>query len=454
MTFSPGSLLSSLNSLLPDDWQQRKLLIALSGGMDSVVLLHSLCALKTQGKLSNPLSAVHINHGLQTQADDWQQHCEELCDQLGVPIHSEAVEVVVSASGSGLENAARVARYQVFESRMDEQTVLLQAHHRDDQMETLLLRLMRGAGALGLSGIPACRALANGLLARPLLVFDRSWLQGWAEQQGLRWQEDESNADEQFDRNYCRRSLLPMIEKRWPAYRESWSKTVALESESAQMLQSLAEIDLQACLSDCGKGVKVTAAMELDEPRRRNMVRYWISAMGLADPGWNRLRQLSMEVLPAAQDSAGIELESYMLQRFRSVLFAVSNAVHTVQEEQASWDIGASSQIELTDNGSLEAISQNGKGLSLAKCEDLDIRYRQGSESCQLAGRPTKMLKKILHEERIELWLRSRMPLLYSGDTLVCIPGVGVAEGFQAQGDEQGWQINWQKPAMLYAPDL
>ncbi len=456
MTFSLDSLLSSLYSLLPSAGAERKLLIALSGGMDSVVLLHALAELRKQGSLQQRIAAVHVNHGIQEEAASWQGFCENLCASLDIPVRCRSVDLKLAETTGSLENAARIARYQVFEELIEADTVLLQAHHRDDQMETLLLRLMRGAGAQGLSGIPSARKLGAGRLLRPLLEFDRVELLSYARRNELEWVEDASNADQNFDRNYCRHTLLPMIEERWPAYRESWSKTVTLESESLALQQALAEIDLQACLNEDARGLKLDALILLDDPRRRNLLRYWIASKGLADLGWNRLRQLSLEVLSAAEDSACLEGDGFSLMRFQGNLFALKSDSHRQQPEQdLQWNLvaaveGDSNEISLQENGSLRCSVEAGRGLSVRKTgETLQIRYRRGGESCRLTGRPNKLLKKILHEQQVETWLRSRIPLLFSGEELVCIPGIGIAEAYQAEEGEQGWHIQWEQPSLL-----
>ena len=469
MTFSLDSLLSALHSLLPSAEKDQQLLVALSGGLDSVVLLHGLSVLRQQGKLKNEIAAVHINHGLQKEADSWQSFCMNLCNKLDVPISCHSVDLNIPETDSssektgmekrgaekgtvkrGIENAARIARYEVFDGLMGPSTVLLQAHHRDDQMETLLLRLMRGAGALGLSGIPASRALGMGCLVRPMLQFDRAELLSYAQENDLEWVEDVSNTDQNFDRNYCRHTLLPMVEERWPSYRESWSKTVALESESLALQQALAEIDLNSCLNENATGLKVDEVMKLDDPRRRNLLRFWLSTLGLPDLGWNRLRQLSLEVLAAAEDTARLEGEGYALLRFRGSLFAVRNdSLTTAVDQDLQWRLSEPQEFSLQGNGRLISALETGLGLSAEKSVTLNIRYRQGGESCRLSGRPRKLLKKILYEHHVEPWLRSRIPLLFCGDELVCIPGIGVAEGYQAEEGEKGWRVEWEKPRLL-----
>ena len=224
--------------------QQPSFLIGLSGGMDSVVLLYGMCKV-AEGSLNQAaIRAVHVNHGLQAEADQWQSFCEGLCDDLDVPLHVEKVEIKSdNSSDPSIENLARKARYGVFESQLQDGEVLILAHHLDDQLETLLFRLNRGAGLKGRSAIPQKRDFAKGEIYRPLLEVGREELQRFAEEHNLEWIKDQSNQDTTFDRNFLRKEILPAIESRWPNYRSSWSKSLQLIAEANDMLQKLAAID-------------------------------------------------------------------------------------------------------------------------------------------------------------------------------------------------------------------
>lgn len=439
--------------------------LGLSGGMDSIVLLYALNELKKQSKLDFEFRAVHVNHGLQANADDWQRHCEQLCAQLCIQLSSVEVSIdspatIAPDSTAGLENAAREARYQVFEQQLKPGEVLLLAHHRDDQMETLLLRLMRGSGSRGLSGIPRTRAVGEGFLLRPLLGFDRQQLHKYASHHQLQWMEDPSNQDQRFDRNYCRHSLLPMLETRWPGYRDSWVKTATLAEETEGLLQELAALDLESIATASKAVVQIDKLLLLSDPRRRNVLRYWLAQLKLPELGWNRLHQLANEVL-LASDSASLDAGGFQLSRYKGCLYALRGLEDISRQGSAQnllWDFAGSAELELQDlalpalllpnNGSLTAKLKEEPGLAVASCSQLQIRYRQGGESCRLAGRPNKSLKKILQEYEIEPWLRNRIPLLYQREQLVCIPGIGVSEEFAAKPGEPGLIVEWLRPVL------
>ncbi|MEM7019036.1 MAG: tRNA lysidine(34) synthetase TilS [Pseudomonadota bacterium] len=216
--------------------------VAYSGGIDSHVLLHLL-------KTSSPrsiISAVHIHHGLQSNADGWAQHCEDVCQNLDIPC--QVIRVNVSQDkGASLEESARKARYVAFADLLDPNEILCMAHHADDQAETVLLRMLKGAGPNGLAGMPATRQLGNGWLWRPLLTQPRETLVAYANQHKLRWIEDTSNTDTRFDRNFLRQNILPTLKERWPGLLQTFNRTAAHQQQTSEMLKQLGELDWQQC---------------------------------------------------------------------------------------------------------------------------------------------------------------------------------------------------------------
>ena len=214
--------------------------IAFSGGLDSTVLLHLLADL-AKTELLPALSAIHIHHGLQTAADAWPQHCQVVCDALGVPLLIERVKV---QPGASLERAARDARYAVFSAQTLANDVLLTGQHRDDQAETLLFRLLRGAGVRGLSGMPQQRPVGQGTLIRPLLAVTRAELERYAQAHSLSWIEDPSNQHRQFSRNYLRHQVMPALSERWPQAQANMARSAAHLRDAQGLLDELAQMDL------------------------------------------------------------------------------------------------------------------------------------------------------------------------------------------------------------------
>ncbi|MBL4892870.1 MAG: tRNA lysidine(34) synthetase TilS [Rhizobiaceae bacterium] len=445
MNYSPQTLHDKLEAALNELASTDKFLIGLSGGLDSVVLLHAMVKLRDDSSADFQLRALHINHQLQDQAQSWEKHCLTLCAKLAVECISTKVEI---SAASGLENAAREARYREFEAELLPDEELLLAHHRDDQMETLLLRLIRGSGSRGLSGIPASRVLAASRLLRPLLDIDTEELQRYAESEQLSWIEDPPNKDEDFDRNYCRHSLLPLIEARWPGYRQSWSKSAMLASESEALLQELAVIDLGQIVAESESIVSREKLLALSQPRQRNVLRHWLAGLGAKELGWNQLQQLCKEVLPKA--SGQFIAKDFHLFCFRERVYVLAS--HELILSMDKIDVAAiqglpvAGEVVLPGNGLLRIQEAQGAGICADKLSTLSIRYRQGGETCRLAGRPSKTLKKILQESEIPPWLKSRIPLLYDGEDLAYIPGIGVSEEFAAKGVVPGCFIEWEQP--------
>lgn len=450
MNNSPQLLQSKLETALTELASTRKFLIGLSGGLDSVVLLHAMVRLRDQSGAGFQLRALHINHQLQDQAQSWEQHCLSLCAKLGVEFISSRVEI---SGSTGIENAAREARYREFEAALLLDEELLLAHHRDDQMETLLLRLTRGSGSRGLSGIPRSRVLGASRLLRPLLDIDREELQRYAESEQLAWVEDHSNKDEGLDRNYCRHSLLPLIEARWPSYRESWSKSAVLASESEALLQELAAIDLGQIVAESESVVSREKLLALSQPRRRNVLRHWLAGLGAEELGWNQLQQLSSEVLLGS--SGHFVAGDFQIFCFRERVYVLDSQQLEQDPDKTVLDpidlasmpeLPIAGEVVVAGNGSLRFRETQGEGVCADKLNNLSIRYRRGGETCRLVGRPSKTLKKILQESAVPPWLRNRIPLLYDGEDLAYIPGIGVSEELAAKGAESGCIIEWEQP--------
>lgn len=410
--------------------------IALSGGLDSTVLLHLLAGLAQREALP-PLSAVHIHHGLQTQADAWPAACQRLCDSLSIPLQVIHVHV---APGSSVERAAREARYQALQATLGQGEVLFTAHHADDQAETLVFRLVRGAGVSGLSGMPAARALGEGRLARPLLNCSRHELQAYAEAHGLAWVEDPSNTDEQLSRNYLRQQVMPELRARWPAALENIARAAGHMAEASQLLDELAVIDLGAAqiVSDgysppvpC---LSLTALRGLSEARQHNALRHWLRPWTLMPDaahwaGWQTLRD-------AAPDAAPVwRLQGGELRRTDERLWWLSGT--WLQDPPPPTFIVAQAHAVqvLPGNGSVRIEGRLPAG-------DWQLTYRQGGERMWVPGRGSRDLKRLLNERQVPVFLRQRLPLLLCDGELRAVanlPGL--------DGDPQGlWRLQWQPP--------
>jgi len=453
MKYDPCLLLTPL-SLVTDC---KRLIVALSGGLDSMVLLVSLQKLCSEGKLEQELRAIHVNHGLNSGAGDWEAFCRASCSCLDIPL--EIVHLNMSSIAIGnLEERARKARYAEFESRLNPVDCLLMGHHRDDQMETLLLRIMRGSGPRGLASIPVSRLLGDSMILRPLLGIDRRALRRYAMQEEVNWIEDDSNQNADFDRNYLRHEIMPLLENRWPGYRESWDKTLQLSHEADLLLTELAVLDLAAVATEDLQVLELVPLLTLTESRQRNLLRHWLDCIAFPSLGWNQLLKLTREVIPARSDSsASLTCEGGCLRPYRGRLYALKSDRPFIPELQL-WDIKNQSALPLAGNGQLNGVSQSkerssGAGVDLLRADvgALSVRYRIGGEAFRLAKRPTKSLKSLLQESGVAPWLRERQPLLFIGEKLICVPGIGVCEGFTADDGGNGYSIHWQAPDCYYS---
>ncbi len=433
MSFTPAHLLQQLAQLPA----ARRYWVAYSGGCDSHVLLHALATLRTH--LDTPLHAIHINHGLQMQAGAWETHCRQVCAQLSIPL--EVVRVnAAHAAGESPEAAARVARYGVFTEILQDDDILLMAHHQDDQAETLLLQMLRGAGLKGLAAMPVLTRLGRGRLARPLLDFTRSVLSHYAVQQGLVWIDDPSNTDVRFDRNFLRHEVMPLLHQRWPATTSILSRVAEHMAEGASLLRDLAEQDFTQHRV-AGQRLTVASLRALDAARLRNLLRYWLfDVCRLTMPDSRHLNRIVHEVLPAAGDAMPIvSWRGGEVRRYRGELYAL-------QPETAPLPTGLPIAWDGKQALSLHQqvlIPHLVKGQGIARQfltgQDLSVRFRQGGESCMPLGRKHHhSLKKLFQEWGVPPWQRERVPLLYVGDDIAQIVGYCICEPFQTNPQQEG----------------
>jgi tRNA(Ile)-lysidine synthase len=460
--------------------------VALSGGLDSSVLLHLFARLRTLG-LRAPLSALHVQHGLQREAEAWLEHCRTVCAALDVPFVYERLQLGNSATlsstplpltGEGLklpspacgrggggegkeesdesganvsEDTARTARYAAFAKHLPQGGVLLHAHHRQDQVETVLFRFLRGSGVRGLGGMPKARRFAAGWLLRPLLDLPRTALAHYAQEHALTWVEDPSNAEPHYTRNFLRQRILPVLQERWPALERQIQQSAEHSLEAAALLEELAEMDLRTARGPHLTMLSLSALAALSPARRRNLLRHWYRhAAGPAAPllPATLLDALQRELLTAAPDAApcwrwGEAGRGGDLRRYGAYLYLVPPL--PMLPEQMTLVAGAPLDLP-APLGRLTWRETPTGGLALAKGEALHLRFRQGGERLKPVGRPTRELKKFLQERGIAPWLRDYVPLIYRGAELIAVADFTVAETAAAKAGENALQLVWERP--------
>ncbi|WP_153787577.1 tRNA lysidine(34) synthetase TilS [Pseudomonas sp. EMN2] len=409
--------------------------IAFSGGLDSTVLLH-LLADYARHHPAPPLRAVHVHHGLQAAADAWPAHCKTVCDALGIELEVICVQV---APGASLEQAARDARYTAFEKLLAPGAVLFTGQHRDDQAETLLFRLLRGAGLRGLSAMPEARPLGQGGLVRPMLKLSREQLQAYARSKGLVWVDDPSNTDTTYARNYLRGEVLPLLRQRWPQAEANLARSAEHLGEALGLLDELAAADLATA---CGNAplpwlgldsLDLATLAALSPARQRNALQYWLGRRTrLPDSrhwaGWNDLRDAAADARPVWRLTDG------ELQRSHGRIWWLSGEWQRTPSAQPAWQ-DPTQPLALPGNGHVRLAAQS-------TAAGLRIAYRQGGEVLELPGRGRRDLKRLLNELQVPHFVRPRLPLLYQGERLLAVanlPELGAAN----------CQLHWQPPTSV-----
>lgn len=415
------------------------LLLAFSGGVDSCVLLHALAQAKKT--LNFNLKAMHVHHGLSPNADQWADFCANTCLAYKVPL--EVIKVnVEKGAGWGLEAAAREARYQALLAANADYILL--AHHQDDQAETLLLQLLRGAGLKGLSAMAAQDSDRS--LLRPLLDIPRLEIEAYAKSAKLAWIEDESNLDTQYDRNYCRHEVMPVLKARFPAASATLARSAAHIAEAADLLDELAEIDAQTCLLKGLMNVELLAALTL--PRAKNLFRWWLSSLGFLAPSKDRLDDMLTQLMIAGADaSIKVMLDKandIYLRRYQGFAYIEINHPEQASEIAMIWQ--GEDSLTMPDGTQLVFERKQGEGLAIDRLggHKLRVASRQGGERFKPdLARPTRTLKHLLQEANMPPWLRERLPLIYLDDTLAVVPHIGVNCMMQATERDMGLVITW-----------
>lgn len=444
-----NAVLDSLSSFQTELEAAGRLYVAYSGGLDSHVLLHGLRQLLGADRLS----AIHVNHQLSPEAGHWASHCRAVCAGLGVDFIYSEIEVPVRASR---ENAAREARYGVFERHLDEGDLLLMAHHADDQAETILYRLMRRSGPRGLAGMPRSRPLGKGRLLRPLLSLDRNSLAAYARTRELRWVEDASNRSHQFDRNFLRHEIIPRLARRWPNYATRIADAGGLCEQAAQLNAHLATLDLRTLNwrpERLGWSLDIAPLTALDRARQANLLRHLATELDEQPPGHRVIDQVLDHVLSAGTGrNPLVRWSGGQWRRFRQRLYLLPAQHLNIglsgvgdAEFKRSWN--PAEPLCLPDGAVLEATPGTGSGLMARLTGNLSIRHRSGGERCRPVGRAGSAgLKKLFQEYSLEPWLRDRVPLVYRGAELVAVGDLWVCEGFQTGPHQPGWHLTWRYP--------
>jgi tRNA(Ile)-lysidine synthase len=416
-------------SLSTSHKKMKSMTVALSGGVDSVVLLHLLHQLQ---KIQNfTLKASHVHHGLSKNADKWVKFCEKLCTKLSIPLDVNYIKLPQKKS-LGIEGEARQLRYEkLLQSQTD---LVVLAHHEDDQAETFLLQLIRGAGVKGLSSMAHFDDTRR--LWRPLLNTPRIDIESYAKKHKLKWIEDESNQNIDFDRNFIRSKVLPILKNRFNHIIKVISRSASHLAEAQYLLDDLAKMDLKSYLkSDNYKHkLHVKTLDKLSLSRAKNVLRYWLEINDQMMPSKDLLDELLRQVLTAKKDATiKIQLsKDFEIRRYQDEIYIVQKNQNGQKNYEIIWK--GESEIILPNGQKLTFKKVKGRGIHLKFLRDqkLKIRNRQGGESFKPdSKRPTKKIKQLLQESDLPSWERDFFPMIFVGDELAALPNFGIDQKYQ-----------------------
>ena len=455
------------------------ILIGLSGGVDSVVLLHLLH--KLASRFTWQLSAVHVHHGISQHADKWAEFCVELCARHHIPLHIEHVDIAPLRAAHGIEAAARKLRHAAFATQPCDFVAL--AHHADDQAETLLLQLLRGSGVRGASGMPVLSLSKRPVLSlmeplairlscqetpakslvmskrtllaghadspnvlRPLLHCSRQEILDYAAAHDLQWIEDESNSDDNYPRNFLRHRVLPLLSEKFPAYRATLTRSAQHFAEASSLLDELAHQDAAQAIE--GETLAVAALKVLSPPRAKNLLRYFLHGLSAPMPQAVQLDDMLQQLCHARKDAAVcIAYGEWQVCRYQGKVYALralgkfnrSLVLPWRGEAELWWPaLNACLCFDQEQHPPGEILLSSAISLSKLQGGQVTLRLRRGGE--YLRPHPdaaTRSLKNLLQEQHIPTWQRDRLPLMYCGEKLVCVLGVAVAAEYLPDKEAQ-----------------
>lgn len=412
-------------------------IIAFSGGCDSVVLLHALHALVPPENLL----VVHINHGLQSAANQWDDFCKNQVETLNIAYVSATADL--HGLTGNIEERARKERYRLLARQMSAKDILITAHHQNDQAETLLLQLMRGSGVDGLGGMNEQTVFKPGLLIRPLLNISRAKLETYAADYKLEWVDDPSNADNSFDRNFLRNEIIPHLKQRWPSVSENIARSASNCQEAGELVKTQSNTDLLDCLGSHDHILLINKLKLHSTARQHHIIRSWVQTNDMTLPDRNKVETICNEFIRAREDAQPvIKWSEVELYRFKRCLYLLQPITARLPDEirvtKKELDDGC---VNLPEPAGrlLVQLQRDGTASDLL---DFRIRFRSKGEKVQLKNRKgTRKLKKLFQEWGIPPWMRGFVPLVYLNGQCIAIADFSVCHDY----DESIIQkLTWQ----------
>ncbi|SRR5579885_2101603 len=420
----------------------QRLCVTYSGGADSTALLHALARIPQARELG--LRALHVDHGLHADSERWAEQCRHFCETLDVPIEIARVQVTHERR-EGLEASARRARHAAFASAIQAGEWLVLAHHRDDQIETVLLKLLRGAGPQGLGGMRELRGLGAGMLWRPLLDCPRSALREYVAEHQLAFIDDPSNADTRLSRNYLRAEIMPRLLAHWPHATESIAHSAELCREAAAFLDVEAEFALKRLRNENGT-LDARSWSALPDALHMPVLERWLREQDLRAPPPARCKELRRQIVEAREDREPcIAWPEGEIHLWRGALHAMPPLKEIPRDWQSEWD---GTPLELPGGAGvlrLRPSHSSDDEMSSKLSSPLRVRFRRGGEKIKPAADPyTRELRDLLQGVGIPPWQRGRIPLIYDGDELVAVGNLWISAAGKELLQSIAAQLAWQ----------
>jgi tRNA(Ile)-lysidine synthase len=442
-----------------DDSLDSYLCIGLSGGVDSTVLLQATA--HYAAAFNRKLKAIHVHHGLSENADAWAQHAQTLCEQLSVEL-SITIDCIIEkvqleTCSDGIEQAARLARYQIFEKHCNHNDVLLQGHHLDDQIETFFMRALRGSGLTGLASIPRQRNLSRTntcQILRPLLSIEKSQLIEYAKDQQLNWVEDESNQDSTLDRNWWRNELLPQIWQRYPRHKQSLSRTIITIQHEQRLLQQLITDEIVAKDALQSSDFRIHPALNnipnfdlllvqgMDQATGLSYVRAWLAQHVDILPSAVQMHTLYVDMIQAQRDAEPrFSWSSSILYRYQNRLClltaAILNRAVTPLNDWQGQDLECFNGLLTCEEAIADFALRPGQYL---------LKNWQAGDVAKPSGRSTRKMKKWWQDYSVPSWAREHWPIIVNTETseIAAVPGLFVCQGYCVESGQPGWLVDYK----------
>jgi len=429
----------NISKQLDLEGEQQRFYIAYSGGVDSHVLLHC-CASMPQ--LKDRVTAVYVHHGLQAEAESWAKHCGKTAKDLGVEFLTLRVNAG-AAPGESPEEAARNARYAALKSLIKADDALLLAQHREDQLETVLLQLFRGSGLRGLSGMPERMAFGAGVMLRPLLNTPKQAISDYARAHQLSWIEDPSNQSNDYDRNFLRNAVMPLLKQRWQAIDKTVARSAKHCADAQVLVDEVADELFGEVFDPADKTLRISRLSEHHSHQQQLIIRHWFRHIGLKMPAQALVGRILTQVVAAAEHRDPVlSGQGYSIRRYRDKLYCLTNRfLPEVCVDQLTQDLvwpaeQASIKIAQDRELSFESCS---KGIPREQWQSakVEIRFRRGGEKIRLPGRQGHhSLKNLFQEAGIPPWERDAVPLIYLNGGLAAVGKLWIDAAFYSEKNQ------------------